>query len=312
MYGLLARARSFWRGVRRPAQTSTEMDEEMRFHIEMEAERLVGERGLTVNEARRQAAIAFGGVEKRKEEGRDVRGLTLASGLSLDLKLAWRMLVKSPGLTMVAGLGMAFAIAVGVGVFIVLQEFLYPKLPLDEGDRIIALENWDVAAANEWRHAVHDFVIWREEMRSVEQISAFSRTSVDLVDGDSPPLSVRTARITASGFDVARVAPLLGRYLVESDERPGAPHVAVIGYDLWQTSFNGDPKVLGREVLLGDSVHTIVGVMPEGYRFPWYFNLWMPLRVDPSRYERGEGPELFVFGRLAPGRRWSRRARSWR
>ncbi|MEW5931609.1 MAG: permease prefix domain 1-containing protein, partial [Gemmatimonadota bacterium] len=109
MNGLLARARSFWGGFRRPDRLAAEMDEEMSFHLEMEAERLQREQGLPPAEARRRAAIAFGGTDKFKEQGRDARGLTWASGLSLDLKLGARMLVKYPGLTLVGGLGMATA-----------------------------------------------------------------------------------------------------------------------------------------------------------------------------------------------------------
>ena len=117
MNSLFARARSFWRGLRRPDQVWAEMDEEMRFHLEMEAERLQRERGLDPVEARRQAAVAFGGVDRYKEAGRDARGLGWLSGLPLDLKLGGRMLVKYPGLTIVGGLAMAFAIWVGAVVF---------------------------------------------------------------------------------------------------------------------------------------------------------------------------------------------------
>src|SRR5688572_1314927 len=104
MKTLLARVRSFWRGLRSPEQLWDEMGEEMRFHVEMEAERLQRERGLNAAEARRQATLAFGGVEKYREAGRDARGLAWLGGLALDFKLGGRMLVKYPGLTIVGGL----------------------------------------------------------------------------------------------------------------------------------------------------------------------------------------------------------------
>jgi putative ABC transport system permease protein len=297
----LAEARERVRCLLFRRREEAEMAEELRFHLEMEAERLVREEGLEAGEARRRAAVSFGGMEKYKEEVREARGLAWVSGLSLDLKLALRMMRKTPGLTIAAGLGMALAVGIAAGFFIVAHGFFYPKLPLDEGERVVALENWDVRAANEWRHAVHDFVAWREEMRSVEQISAFSPVDWRMVDGAAAPRLVHAVRMTSTGFQVARIPPLLGRYLVEDDDRAGAPRVAVIGYELWQAQFHGDPKVIGRDVILGDSTHTIVGVMPPGYSFPWRHDVWTPLRIDPSRYERGEGPELFVFGRLAPG-----------
>ncbi|HEX8431078.1 MAG TPA: ABC transporter permease, partial [Longimicrobium sp.] len=299
MNGMFARARSFWRGLRRPAQLESEMDEEMSFHIEMEAERLARERKLDPREAHRQAAAAFGGRDRYKEEGRDVRGLTGVTGLSLDLKLARRMLVKSPGLTLVGGLGMAVAIAVGAAAFIFMHALFSPRIPLDEGDRLVALENWNVEINNEERRSSHDLATWRAGMTSVEQISAFRMVEREVIAGGTLPARTYVAEMTASAFQAARVPPLLGRYLVESDEREGAPHVVVIGYDLWQSRLGGDRDVVGRQLLVGDTSHTVVGVMPRGFAFPMDHSLWTALRAAP--HGPLAGPEIFVFGRLAPG-----------
>ena len=301
MNGLLARVRSFWGGLRRPSRLDAEMDEEMRFHIDMEAERLARERGLDLAEARRQAAVAFGGREKYKEEGRDARGLTGITGLSLDVRLARRMLMKSPGLTLVGGLAMAVAIAVGTGLFVALHTMIYPRLPLEEGDRIVAIQNWDLRANNEDRQSLNDFAAWRAGLRTVEQVSAFRMDQRQLITGGALPAPAEVAEMTASAFQAARVPPLLGRYILEGDEREGAPRVAVIGFDLWRARFGGDPKVVGRRVLIGDTAHTVIGVMPEGFTFPMDQAVWTALREDPSRYAPGEGPEIFAFGRLAPG-----------
>ncbi len=301
MRGLIARVRSFWRGLRRPEQLDAEMDEEMRFHIEMEADRVARERGVDAREARRVAAAAFGGVEKYKEAGRDARGVTGITGVSLDVKLGVRMLAKSPGLTLVGGLGMAVAVAIGIGFYAVTQSMLHPRLPLPEGERIVALENWNVEERNEERRSVHDLVAWRGEMRSVREISAFRPVDRGLLTANEPVRGVRVAEMTASAFRVARVPPLLGRYLVDEDERQGAPPVVVIGHDAWRKRFAGDPGVVGRAVQLDTTTYTVVGVMPAGFRFPVRDQYWTPLRADPSRHARGEGPEIFIFGRLAPG-----------
>ena len=143
------------------------MDEEFRFHIEMEAEKLVRERGLDPVEARRRALVAFGGEERHKEALRESRGLAWLGGLSLDLKLGLRMLVKYPGLTVVGGLAMAFAIWVGAVVFEMLMLFVSPSLPLPDGDRIVHLRNWDVQASDPEPHALYDLTVWRQAMRSV-------------------------------------------------------------------------------------------------------------------------------------------------
>jgi predicted permease len=107
--------------------------------------------------------------------------------------------------------------------------------------------------------------------------------------------------MTASGFRITRVPPLLGRYLVDDDEREGAIPVVVIGYDMWRNRFARDPKVVGRTLQLGAELFTVVGVMPEGFAFPVNNRLWTPLRLDPLDYEAGAAPPIEVFGRLAPG-----------
>lgn len=226
----------------------------------------------------------------------------MKTGISwLDVKLGLRMLVKHPGITLVGGLGMAVAIAISVGFFAFLSANVYPTLPLDEGERIVALENRDVEVNDEERRSLHDFATWREELRSVEDLGAFRNVSRNLITREGLPELVQVAEMTAAGFQVARVPPRLGRYLVPEDERGGAPAVVVIGYDVWQTRFGGDPGVVGRGIRLGSTMHTVVGVMPEGLAFPMNHQFWTPLRADPAGFARREGPGIFIFGRLAQG-----------
>ncbi len=226
----------------------------------------------------------------------------MKTGISwLDVKLGARMLIKNPGLTLVGGLGMAVAIAIGAGSFAFFYSHLYPDLGLDEGDRIVAVENWDTKANNEERRSFHDFAAWSQELRSVRELGAFRSTYRNLIVRGGPVEVVRIAEMTASGFGVARVRPLLGRHLVPDDERAGAAPVVVIGYEAWKSRFAGDAGIVGRTVRLGHVEHTVVGVMPEGFAFPMNFRYWTPLRIDPSLYARRRGPEIFVFGRLAPG-----------
>jgi putative ABC transport system permease protein len=226
----------------------------------------------------------------------------MRSGFSwLDGKLGIRMLFKNPGLTIVGGLGMAVAIAIGAGAFSGLYQFVYPELPLDEGHRIVALENWNVRHDEEELRSVHDFAAWKQEMKTVRDVSAYRDVKRNLIAADGTIEPLVLAEISASAFRVARVAPALGRPLLDEDERPGAPPVLVIGHDLWRTRFGGDPRVVGRTVRLGHTVHTIVGVMPDGFAFPVNHGAWLPLRVTPLDHPRGKGPELMVFGRLADG-----------
>jgi hypothetical protein len=170
------------------------------------------------------------------------------------------MLVKYPGLTVVGGLAMAFGICTGTVIFHVLSLFLYPSLPLPQGDRLVQIRNWDVAASDGDAPALHDFNRWRTTLQSVSELGAWRDVARNLlVDGDARPVQI--AEITPSAFRVTDATPLMGRVLTEADERPAAPAVAVIGYDIWRTRFGSDPAVLGRSVQLGTEHVTVVGVL---------------------------------------------------
>ena len=185
-----------------------------------------------------------------------------------DIKLSLRLLIRNPGLTVVSTVGITVGIAIASAMFGYIHSNFDPPLPLDEGDRIVALENWDFAGNNENRKSLHDFVTWRDQMTSVVEISAFREISATMRAGDFVPETVRIAAMSASGFRVARVPALLGRYLTPDDEREAAPPVVVIGYDVWKSRFGQDRSVIGQQVRFGITQYTIVGVMPEGFAFP--------------------------------------------
>ena len=219
----------------------------------------------------------------------------------LDFKLAGRMLSKYPGLSIVGGLGLAVAIAISGSFYAFLDAYLYSTLPIDQGERVVALENQDTRSNQPDRRSLHDFLLWREDLQSVEHVAAFSTVERNLIVPGGTVELVQIAQITASAFRITKVPPLLGRPLLDADERISAPAVLVIGFDVWQSRFGSDGSVIGREVRLGNTPHTIVGVMPEGYKFPVNDRYWVPLRLSASAIGRGLGPELYVFGRLAPG-----------
>jgi predicted permease len=218
-----------------------------------------------------------------------------------DYKLGVRMLVKYPGLTLAGGLALAIAIGLGAGWYDLTQDFWRPQVPLPQGDRIVEIEMRDPTIVGDEHRILHDFLIWREDLRSVEELGAYRTLQRNLVLGEALPEPVTVAEINASAFRLASVPPLLGRPLLDADERPGAPDVVVLGYHLWQQRFGGRADVVGRELQLGTVKATIVGVMPEGFAFPVNHSLWTPLRLRPSGYAPLEGAAIRVFGRLAPG-----------
>ncbi len=276
------------------------IDEEIRFHIEMETQRLVAEQKLDLDEARRRALATFGGVQQHRETLREGRGTAWFSGLSLDLKLGFRMLVKYPGLTVIGGFAMAFGIWFGAVTFQMFGMLTSGTLPLPGGDRIVRVQNWDAKTSQDEDRVLFDYQLWRSA-RSITDLGAYRDASVNLVGADNEARPEAAAEITASAFRVAPGRPVLGRVLQASDELPSAPPVVLLGYEVWTTRFDRDPQIVGRNVKLGNSFATVVGVMPEGYAFPVAHELWLPLRTKVVGVEPRRGAAIKVFGRLASG-----------
>jgi hypothetical protein len=260
----------------------------------------VREAGVSHDEARRRALATFGGVHNHRESMRDGRGTAWFSGLSLDLKLGFRMLVKYPGLTLIGGLAMAFGIWFGAVTFQMFGMITTTKLPLPGGERIVRVEVWDSKALGEEDRTLYDYQLWRSA-RSLTDLGAYRDVGANLVGADGGAKPEKAAEITASAFRIAPDRPLLGRVLDESDERAGAAPVVLLGHDVWVERFDRDPRIVGRNVQIGNGFATVVGVMPDGYAFPMSHELWLPLRTDVPGLEPLRGGAITVFGRLAPG-----------
>ncbi|HEV8217850.1 MAG TPA: ABC transporter permease, partial [Gemmatimonadaceae bacterium] len=220
---------------------------------------------------------------------------------ALDLRLGLRMLRRYSGITAVATVAIAVAVGLGSAYFEAVDKFLNPRLDIPGGDRVVSLLNWNVKQSNVESRALHDFAIWRAELKTVENLGASDEFIRNLATEDGRVEPVRGAELTANAFRLMGTSPLLGRTLVDRDESPAEPLVAVIGERVWKTRFDRDPAVLGKRVKVGTETATIVGVMPDAFAFPYNHRLWMPLRANGATLEPGTGPRIRIFGRLAPG-----------
>jgi hypothetical protein len=272
------------RGFLRPAGTDAEFDQELELHLAMAEEDKV-RAGLSPEEARREARLELGGVVQLREEARAARGLPWVETFWLDGKLGLRMLRRSWGLTLVGGLAMAVTIGLGASIFNIWDTFAGTRLPLEEGDRIVAIQPFDRAAQQVQATPLRDFSRWREALKSVEQVSAMRAIDPAVITRDGAVGSVPAAEMTASGFQLTRVQPLLGRPLMAADERESAEPVAV----------------LGQRIQIADTPHVVVGVMPAGFRFPLNQRLWIPLRTGSLAEGRPGSTDVFAFARLVPG-----------
>jgi putative ABC transport system permease protein len=240
-------------------------------------------------------------------DGSAAPGHRLRTAVSwLDWKLGARLLLRYPALTIIGGLSLAAAIAIGVVGIELADELLYKRLPFEDGSRVVRLETQDAAASRVEPRVLHDFAIWRRSLKTVAELGAARVSERNVLTGEGRVEALRLAEITASAFPLTRVSPFLGRPLQPADEMPGAMPVVVLGYDVWQRQFLGDPAIIGRVVTVGRTARTVVGVMPARFGFPRNQQIWVPLPVQdaPPR----QGPAVQVFGRLADRASWQNAA----
>ncbi len=231
---------------------------------------------------------------------RFIRARIHGSIMLQDYKLGLRMLVKYPGLTIAGGLALASAIGIGAAWYDVTRQMWRPTIPLPEGDRIVEIEMRDARRGGDEHRIMHDFVGWRHAARSLTDVGAYRTVQRNLVIGGARLEPVTAAEITAAALSLARVPPVLGRPLLEADERPGAAPVVVLGYTVWQRQYGGRPDIVGQPIQIGRDAVLVVGIMPEGFAFPVNHRLWTPLPVSPAGYEPLTGAPIRVVARLAP------------
>lgn len=221
--------------------------------------------------------------------------------LTHDLRLAARALLRTRGfLLLVVGV-----IALGVGanttIFSVLNPLVLKPLPFPHPDRLVYLDEQSPERGTvDWMSTSYpDFADWREQSRSFSGMAAFRDAAFDLADGGAAERA--SGAVVSDGlFRVLGVAPVLGRGFTAEEGAPGAAPVVMLSHGLWTRRFGGDRGVVGKAIRIDGAEHTVVGVMPEGFRFPEYAELWVPITADPARAPRGER-NLAVVGRLAPG-----------
>ena len=229
-------------------------------------------------------------------------GLTrlVTRGVALDVKLGIRMLGKQPLLTGVAMLALGLGIPAALSLHHALGVFLSPPpgagRRAGHGDSQLESRYPSPGA----RIGARACCVARDtHLVPIDRCGPLLHGNVHLGDPGAPP--VRGAQMSSSTFDLLRVAPVMGRGYGPADEVRGAPNVVIISEDLWTSRFVGDPEIVGKTVSIGRNEHTVGGVMPGGFRFPFDDDLWLPLRARAVDYAIGEGPRLYVFGRLADG-----------
>ncbi|MGH8495875.1 MAG: ABC transporter permease [Gammaproteobacteria bacterium] len=218
-----------------------------------------------------------------------------------EIRQVLSQLQQSLGFTVLAVAILALGLGATVYMFTAVKAYMLSPLPFPDAGRIMHIERANPLHGFDSMEATqHDFVEWRQVQTSFDQIAAFYYGTINISDGDLPE-RFEGAFITPSGFDVIQAKAHIGRTLQPADAEPGAAPVVVLGYDAWLNRYNGDAAVLGKDIRVNGIPTTIVGVMPAGFQFPLIQDVWAPLRIDLSKFRRGEGTTVEVFGRLKAG-----------
>lgn len=221
-----------------------------------------------------------------------------------DLRYGVRMLAKNPGFTLVAILTLALGIGANTAMFSYIDAWFIKPLPYPQPAQLVIFETQD--KKHGWTSggvtSAADFFDFQKQNTSFGQTVAWSGASLNLT-GEGRPELVDAGRVTWNFFDTLGAKPILGRTFTPDDDRPGAPHVAILSEGLWQGRYAGERKIIGRNVTIGGEAYTVVGVIPGKFQFPLMgiANLWTPLALtDKQRADRGN-VWLPAFGRLKPG-----------
>jgi putative ABC transport system permease protein len=224
--------------------------------------------------------------------------------LASDLRYALRSLRRYRSLTVVAIACMGVGIGVCVTLFTAANPWLFRPLPYPDSERLVGLREAapmreGQADGGESLVSTANYLDWRERSRSFESVGAFERSEANLATADEPE-RVHASRVTASLFPTLRVTPVRGRGFTSDEDQPGGRPVALVGHRLWQRRLGGDGGAPDRTIKLDGVVYAVVGVMPPGFAFPEYAEVWTPLRLERGGAGRDER-DLDVVARLADG-----------
>ncbi|HEV2491399.1 MAG TPA: ABC transporter permease [Candidatus Acidoferrales bacterium] len=261
-------------------------------------------RGMTPEEARRVAHVKLGNMRRIREEIREMNGIGWLDALWQDVRYAARMLRKSPGFTAVAVLTLALGIGANTAIFSMIDAVFLEKLPYPRAGQIVMV--WEDVHLPHYQNSENtpapgNFADWRKQNTVFSGMAAMGYRSWNLT-GAGEPVRIEGDAFSADVFPVLGIYPMLGRAFTEEEDRPGASHVALIGYGLWKSRFAGDASVVGRTVQLDSEDYRVIGVMPPSFQFPDPGDqIFVPLALNDQQLANHDSHYLVVVARMKDG-----------
>jgi len=290
---LIRRLRALWRSD----DIHDEIAEEMRFHIELRAEENV-RRGMTAEEARREAERKFGRFSRIKEQGYEVRGGRWLEATWQDLRYSVRLLMKTPGFTLIATLTLALGIGPNTAIFSIVYATLLAPAPYPNPDQLVIV--WSQARGNREGTSFADYLEWKEQATSFQYLEPFWPRGFNLATQEAPE-RVRARQTSTNGHRMYGEGVLIGRDFAPDEDQQGKNHVALLRHRLWSERFGSDPGVIGRDIRLDGTPYKVIGVLRPGVNDRLPADLWIPLPMKPDEIANRQFRPLLVSGRLKPG-----------
>ena len=291
----LARLTLWLRALLRRRHVESELDRELRLHLELETEENI-RRGMTLGEARRRALVSFGGVEQTKEAVRDERETRWLDEVSADVRYALRGFRRQPWFAATAVLLLALGIGANVAIFSVVHRLILRPLPFPDGPRMVFLQRTSghgALSAGSRRQFVDD---WRARARDVVDITMVDEEQYAIGDTARSPERAWGVAIPPGALAFSGAHPALGRDIAAQDTLMNAPPVALLSDGLRQRLFGASRSALGRTILLDGRPHTIIGVMPPEFRIPFIDGNAVFTALPPAAANDGE---LLTIAKLA-------------
>lgn len=283
-----------------PGHPPAEVDEELRFHIDKQTEANIAA-GMSPDEAHRQAVIVFGGVERAREACREQRPLSFFETLFYDVRYGLRGFRRSPIFTITAILTLAIGIGTTAAVFSVVDRILFRSLPYADSGRLVSV---GLVAPIEPQEFVLGswYYDWRDHQTPFRAFTSTIGTGpCDLTERN--PARLICAGVESTFLPTLGITPTLGRNFTADEDRPNAPNVALISYDLWRSRYGRDPAIVGKTIAIDGQTTQVIGVLPKEFEFPTleHVDIVGPQALDEAAQRKAvPGAVLFAFARLKP------------
>lgn len=285
-----------------------ELDAELSAHLEFAMEENL-ERGMSAEEARRQALIRIGGMEQARERHRQARALQVLDTFFQDLRYAVRGVLKNPAFTAAAVVTLALGIGVNASIFSMVSGFILQRPPGHNPDRVVVISSINPVGgmfADVNGVSAPNYLGWSRATDFYQDIAAAAEDGGrnTSLTWQGQTIALQSSAVTPEYFNVLQVSPLLGRVFANGDDQPGRDHIVILSHQLWDREFGSDPSIIGRVVRLDREDYTVAGVMPESFRLMGFTpQLWTPLVLTSADQTAAARRNRFldIYARLKPG-----------